>query len=352
MRGRHAVIIGAGPAGLAAAAGLARRGVAYTLLERGAAPAAALRAVDPDMELFSPARLSRLRDMELPHAGRYPTFRELVTALDRFVERHAIAVQTGRAVTAIERGASRDSGGGGHGGFVVRTDAGELRASHVINATGIAGAPRLPEGIAALRLPWKHSLHVRRPDIDAARRLLVVGAGASAADVLMQWLAVRRPGDRAWIAARSRIRALPSAVLGIDFHYWLWAIEHLPGRWLAPSRDPIWGLEVPRAIRSGAIERIQIERYREAAVELAGGAAIEPDLIVFATGFHHDTRHLGELIERDAAGWPIARECESRRAPGVFVLGARYGRSIASPTLRGIARDAEAVCARIAAGAP
>jgi putative flavoprotein involved in K+ transport len=349
MRGRHAVIIGAGPAGLAAAAGLARRGVTYTLLERGAAPVAALRAVDPDMELFSPARLSRLRGMELPHAGRYPTFRELVAALDRFVVRHEIAVQTGRTVIAVER----DAGGGGRrGGFVVRTDAGELRASHVINATGIAGAPRLPDGIAGLRLLWKHSLHVRRPDIEAARRLLVVGAGASAADVLKQWLAVRRPGDRAWIAARSSIRALPSAVLGVDFHYWLWAIEHLPGRWLAPPRDPIWGLEVPRAIRCGAIERIQVAHYGEAAVELAGGAAIEPDLIVFATGFHHDTRHLGGLIERDAAGWPIARACESRRAAGVFVLGARYGRSIASPTLRGIARDAEAVCARIAAGAP
>jgi putative flavoprotein involved in K+ transport len=349
MRGPHAVIIGAGPAGLAAAAGLARRGVAYTLVERGAAPAAALRAVDPDMELFSPARLSRLRGMELPHAGRYPTFRELVAALDRFVERHAIAVQTGLAVTAVERDAGGDRGG--RGDFVVRTDAGALRASHVINATGLAGAPRLPEGIAALRLPWKHSLEVRRPDLQAARRLLVVGAGASAADVLKQWLAVRRPGDRAWIAARSPIRALPSTVLGVDFHYWLWAIEHLPGRWLAPPRDPIWGLEVPRAIRGGAIERIQVARYREAAVELAGDAEIEPDLIVFATGFHHDTRHLGGLIERDAAGWPIAQGCESRCARGIFVLGARYGRSIASPTLRGIARDAEAVCARIA-GAP
>jgi putative flavoprotein involved in K+ transport len=347
MRARHAVIIGAGPAGLAAAAGLARRGIAYTLLERGPAPAAALRAVDPDMALFSPARLSRLRGMELPHAGRYPTFRELIAALDQFAERNAITVHTGRAVTAVER-----RGGGERGGFTVRTDAGELRASHVINATGIVGAPRLPEDIAALRLPWQHSLHVRKPDIAAARRLLVVGAGASAADVLEQWLAARRPGDRAWIAARSPIRALPAAVLGVDLHYWLWALEHLPGRWLAPARDPIWGLEIPRAIRRGTIERVQIARYGDAAIELAGGAAIEPDLIVFATGFRHDTRHLGGLIERDAAGWPIAHECESRRAPGVLVLGARYGRTIASPTLRGIARDAEVVCARIAASAP
>jgi len=340
---RRVVIIGAGPAGLAAAVGLARREIAYTLLERGDAPAAALRAVDPDMALFSPARLSRLRGMELPSATRYPTFRELVAALDRHRARCAIEVRTGHAVTAVDRDGD---------GFVVRTAAAAFPASHVISATGLAGSPRLPDGIEPLRIPWRHSLGVRRADIEAARRLLVVGAGASAADVLAQWLAVRRPGDRAWIAARSQIRALPRAVLGIDLHYWLWAIEHLPGRGLAPPRDPMWGFEIPRAIERGAIERVQLARYHAAAVELAGGAAIEPDLVVFATGFHHDTRHLGELVERDAAGWPLARRCESRRTPSVYVLGARYARSIASPTLRGIARDAELVAARIAAGPP
>jgi putative flavoprotein involved in K+ transport len=313
------------------------------VLERGAVPAAALRTIVPDMTLFSPARLSRLRGMELEPAARYATFRELVAALDRYRERHAIDVQTDQAVTSVERDGD---------GFVVRTATGAFPASRVINATGIAGAPRLPGGHDALRLPWKHSVDVRRADVAAARRLLVVGAGASAGDVLAQWLAVRRPGDRAWIAARSKIHALPQAVLGIDLHYWLWAIEHLPGRRFAPPRDPMWGLAIPRAIRRGAIERVEVARYHEASVELAGGAAIEPDLVVFATGFHHDTRHLGELVERDAAGWPIAKRCESRRTPGVFVLGARYARSIASPTLRGIARDAELIAARIAARSP
>ena len=78
------VIIGAGPAGLAAAACLKRRGVASTLLERGPQAAAALRKVDPDMALFSPARLSRLPGMELVGATPYPTFRELAAALDRY----------------------------------------------------------------------------------------------------------------------------------------------------------------------------------------------------------------------------------------------------------------------------
>jgi putative flavoprotein involved in K+ transport len=341
----HVVIIGAGPAGLAAAAGLARRNVGYTVLERGAQAAAAARTIDPEMALFSPTRLSKLRGMTLAPAGRTPTFGELVAALDRFRDDHAIEVAAGHAVTGVERAP---------GGFTVHTAAGKtFAASHVISATGIAGSPRFPDDVDrdALRVPALHSIAVRRAHVAAARRLLVIGAGASAAEVLAHWLAVRRPDDRAWIAARSGIRALPSSLLGIDLHYWVWLLEHLPGRPFGPAlspRDAMWGKGILRAIKRGEIAAVKLAGWQATSVTLADGTAIEPDLVVFATGFRHDTGHLGELIERDAAGWPIARRCESRRTPGVYVLGARYARNLASPYLRGIARDAELVANRIA----
>ena len=152
----HVVIIGAGPAGLAAAAGLGRRKVGYTLLERGPHAAAAARTIDPDMALFSPTRLSRLRGMTLAPAGDKPTFRELVAALDRFRDDHGIEVATGHAVTGVERAPD---------GFIVRTAAGAaFPASHVISATGIAGSPRFPDDVDrdALRMPALHSIAVRR----------------------------------------------------------------------------------------------------------------------------------------------------------------------------------------------
>ena len=102
------------------------------------------------------------------------------------------------------------------------------------------------------------------------------------------------------------------------------------------------------AIKRGEIEAVKVARYDASSVALASGRTIEPDLIVFATGFTHDTRHLGDLSERDAGDWPIARRCESRRTPGVYVLGSRYARNLASPYLRGIARDAELVAETIA----
>jgi cation diffusion facilitator CzcD-associated flavoprotein CzcO len=344
----HVAIIGAGPAGLAAAAGLARRGVAYTLLERGAEPFAALREIDPEMQLLSPRRLSRLRGLRLASARGYASFRELASALDRYAADHALTVRTGVQVTAVER--DRD-------GFVIRTSASEaIAATHVINATGLAGSPRLPDDFDPARYGprWAHSLHVRREQITAARELVVVGAGASAAHVLAQWLAAPHENGRAYIAVRSPIRVMRSSLLGIDMHYWLRPFEYLPGRRFGPKlapRDPMWGKAIVRALARGDLEQIDLVSYGAGEVVLRDGRTLAPDLLVLATGFVHDTHHLGDLVDRDRDGWPIARRCESVRTPGLYVLGARFAHNLASPHLRGIARDAELVARRIARSA-
>ena len=99
---------------------------------------------------------------------------------------------TDTQVTAIERDAD---------GFAVRCTTGgrasTVRGTHVINATGIVSAPRLPDDLPPdMNGPIRvmHSLDVRAEHVAAARRLLVVGGGASAADVLANWLRVRQPG--------------------------------------------------------------------------------------------------------------------------------------------------------------
>ena len=144
----------------------------------------------------------------------------------------------------------------------------------------------------------------------------------------------------------------------MDVHYLSWLPEHLPARplgpWVAP-KDGMFGFAVPRAIRAGAIERVpSVARYDEGVVKLnpaePGGQSqsLEPDLLVFATGFTHPTGHLGDLVDRDGEGWPRARRCESTRAPRLYLLGTRFVRTLASPYIRGIARDAAFVARRIA----
>jgi putative flavoprotein involved in K+ transport len=292
----------------------------------------------------------------------YPTFGQFVAALEAYRAEHAIDVVTGAEVTQIERTPD---------GFAVHARVGAeqrvLAASHVINATGIVSAPKLPPDFdrAKSRLSWIHSLDVRADRLSASEQLLVVGGGASAAEVLTIWLRVHRPGARAWISLRSPLRAIPSRILGLDVHYLSWLPEHLPARpigpWVAP-KDGMFGHAIPRAIRAGAIERVpSVARYEPSAVVLTPASStasstaipgasrsLEPDLLVFATGFVHPTGHLGDLVDRDVDGWPLARRCESTRTPRLYLLGTRFVRTLASPYVRGIARDAAFVARRIA----
>jgi putative flavoprotein involved in K+ transport len=229
----------------------------------------------------------------------------------------------------------------------------EVRGSHVINATGIISQPRLPDNFYFPPRRWRHSIDVRAEDLAAAQELLVVGGGASAADVLETWLRVRREGQHASLSLRSKLFAVPHWIFGIDVHYLAWLPEHLPSAlfgWRAGRlSEPMSGRAVVKAIRSGLIKLMpQVSRYESEIVEFTDGQRLEPDLIVFATGFSYAKEHLKELVDLDPDGRPLVKNCESTRTPGLFLLGFRFGRTFASPYLRGIARDAEYIAGRIA----
>ena len=344
------IIIGSGPAGLAAAQTLAKRNIEYVILEKDPAVAGALRRVDPEMRLLSPKALSLMPGMHPgSDAPTYLPFRVLVHELERYQQQYKLKVNFDCMVLAIRKDER---------GFSVLYRAGdgerrELRGSHVINATGIISQPRLPDNFHLEPRRWRHSIDTRAEDLAAARTLLVVGGGASAAEVFENWLQVRREEDRAWLSLRSKLVAIPHWILGIDIHYFSWLPEHLPTSWLGwragRLTEPMTGRAVVHAIRKGLIKRAPpVRQYKGREVEFENGQRIEPDLIVFATGFSYAVEHLKDVVDLDPDGRPLVRNCESTRTPGVFLLGYRFGRTFASPYLRGIARDAEYVAEQIA----
>jgi putative flavoprotein involved in K+ transport len=351
------VIIGAGPAGLAAAERLQKRKIKHVVLEAGPKVAAALRRVDPEMRLLSPTGLSLMPDMQRRvDEPNYLPFSDLVRELELYAKQYGLEVISGATVVSVEKSAedftvtyesTDDKAGGGarH----------EIKASHVINASGIISHPQLPEAFRPdqVSFRWLHSLDARAGDLMEARKLLVVGGGASAAEVLEGWLDVRKPDDHAWLSLRSPLRSVPHWILGVDLHYLGWLPEQLPA-WLLGWRagrfhEPMTGLKVKRAIGKKLITRVTgVARYDGDSVVLTDGTRLQPDLVVFSTGFRYDTRHLDDLLAFDPDGRPLVRNCESTRVRGLYLLGYRYGRTFASPYLRGIARDAEYVAKRIA----
>lgn len=351
------IIIGAGPAGLAAAERLHKRGIRHVVFEAGPKVASALRRVDPEMRLLSPTSLSLMPDMQRRvDEPNYLPFSELVHELELYAKQYGIEVISGAKVVSVKQSGEE---------FTVtyetiddKTGVGarhEIKASHVINASGIISHPQLPETFRPdeVSFRWLHSLETRASDLTKARKLLVVGGGASAAEALERWLEVRKPDDHAWLSLRSSLHSVPHWILGVDIHYLGWLPEQLPTSllgWRAGRlHEPMTGLKVKRAIRRKLITHVPgVARYENDSVVLADGARLQPDLVVFATGFRYETRHLDGLLDFDPDGRPLVRNCESARVRGLYLLGYRYSRTFASPYLRGIARDAEYVAKRIA----
>jgi thioredoxin reductase len=228
-------VLGAGPVGLAAAAHLLERGLVPLLFEAGEGIAANLAAYR-HVRLFSPwqynvdkaARRLLLRngwaapdDAGLPTAGEL--LNQYLAPLARTPEL-APHIRLGHRVTAITRAGfdKVKTRGRDHAPFVIRAEAEgkahQFLASAVIDATGTWSHPNPlgANGIAALgeeALP--NRIAYGMPDVlgaarrqYAGRRVLVVGAGHSAAGTLLALaqLAEQEPGTSiAWATRGSQL---------------------------------------------------------------------------------------------------------------------------------------------------
>ena len=218
----HVVVIGAGPVGLTAAAHLAQRRMAFTVLEAGDPVGASIRQWG-HVRLFSPwamdidpdaATLLRQIGWTPPPGDEHPTGHDLV---DRYLEPLAAHpairphLRLGATVTAVTRqGRSRlDTDGRDQAPFVVRYTQGgvehEITATAVLDASGTWTTPN-PLGAAGIPARGEQAaadrIHYGIPDVlgaDRARyankRIAVAGGGHSAANVLLDLAALA--ADRA-----------------------------------------------------------------------------------------------------------------------------------------------------------
>ena len=164
-------VIGAGPAGLAASHALARRKIDHVVLEKGEAVGHSWSNVYESLRLHTGKHMSALPGMSFPRST--PLFVRRQTLLDylqAYTRRFRIPVETRCAVTDVQR---LDDG------WQTSTAMGDLRARHLIVATGIMSEPRWPEfeGREEYRGRVIHSAEYRRPEPYIGKQVLVVGVG-------------------------------------------------------------------------------------------------------------------------------------------------------------------------------
>jgi cation diffusion facilitator CzcD-associated flavoprotein CzcO len=365
-----ALIVGAGPAGLAAAACLRQRGVEAVVLEAAPVLGNAWRHHYDRLCLHTVKQQSHLPGMPFAKAlPRYPSRADVVAYLEAYATHFGIVPRTGEAVRSVR--VAPDGVG-----FVVESARGTHRARAVVLATGlnrVANPERLP-GQERFGGAIVHSAGYRNGDAFAGRRVLVVGAGNSGAEIALD-LAER--GAQPTIAVRTPINVVPRDFLGMPTQLTSIRIRKLPlalgdriGRLVArlafgnlaryglarPELGPLSAIKLRRrvplidvgtiaAIKRGEIAvKPGVERFTETGAVFADGSAADFDAVVLATGFRPA---LAELVPvpgvLDDEGYP--RDWQGGGAcPGLFFVGYHQP---ATGLLRQIAIDAEAVAAAI-----
>jgi len=352
-----AIVIGAGPAGLAMSRELSARRVRHVVLERGREIGQTWANLYDSLVLHTTRALSALPGLPFPSGTpQFPTRLDLLTYLRTYAGAFSVPVTFGMDVVELRRDP---------GAWTARTRGGATLSAHsVVVATGIASNPYLPDlpGRDSFRGRIVHSAEFRRPAPFAGQRVLVVGAGNSAADVSV---ALAGAGIDVTLAIRSGATVLPLTFAGIPIQYLGFALAPLPralqsaiggvlgkaagafGRRArippapiqACTRVPIIGGELLAAIDAGRIRLAGgIDRLTGEGVRFDDESSGRFDSIILATGYRAAIGFLDASVRRDRCGFALRSDpVTSADYAGLYFVGH-------NPDIRGglyrIARDA------------
>ena len=352
-----AIVVGAGPAGLATSRELSRAGVDHRVLERGPSVGHTWAHLYDSLVLHTGKHLSALPGMPFPRATPlFPTRRDFLGYLDRYADAFRVPLLPNARVTSARRE---------HSGWVVRTEDGvERRASAVVFATGIVANPRIPSipGVDRFTGPIIHSVEYRRPDPFRDQHVLVVGAGNSAGEIAAELAAA---GVRVTLAVRSGARVVPRELFGVPIQYLAVALSPLPRaaqqaiqcvtarlgevvRGPSPlppppparcSDVPLIGFYLADALRAGAIGlKRGIAAFADTGVRFEDGSVEPFDSAILATGYTAAVQPLGDSIRLDQCGFALRRDrVASADLAGLYFVGHNYD---TRGGLRNIAQDA------------
>ena len=342
-----AIVVGAGPAGLAAATALKARGLDAVILEKTSAVGAVWRRHYDRLHLHTDRARSGLPGLPMPKAyGRYPSRAQVIEYLEAYAAKFALKPVFNATVSAIRRD-----------GSLWRAEAGvETRvAPIVVVATGLADFPYSPSwpGMQDFVGPIFHSSLYRNPAPFAAKRVLIVGYGNSGAEIALD---LSEANVEVALAVRSPVNVIPRELFGRPILAWGLAGRLFPARVVdrinAPllrcaigsidklglkrspkgplqsieedGRVPVIDIGTLEAIRDGRIKlRGDVSSFSRDSVVFKQSPVERFDAVILATGFRPDLRLLlpdakGVLSD---AGAPLVSGA-STVEPGLFFCGA------------------------------
>jgi cation diffusion facilitator CzcD-associated flavoprotein CzcO len=364
-------VIGAGPAGLAAAAALQGQGADVTVLEKSEHVGNAWRHHYDRLHLHTTRGLSQLPGLPIPRRyGRWVARDDVVRYLEAYAAHHGLQVEHGVEVTRLDRA---------DGAWTITTTAGPRTADAVVVATGYNHTPHVPDWPGSDTFPGEilHASRYRNPTPYAGRHVLVAGVGNTGAEIAQDLaengaasvhLAVRTPphivprNQGPWAAQYTGllVRHLPTALvdaLGVPVRKASFPdLAHLGlpipdvglATRVAQGAIPVQDIGLVAAVQAGAIRVVgPIERFDGAEVVLADGTRLAPDVVLAATGYRRSLEPLmGHLGVIDEQGSPIATHGRPA-ARGLYFTG--FTNPITG-MFREMAADARRIARNVALG--
>lgn len=342
----EAVVVGAGPAGLAVAACLKRVGVPFILLEQGDKIGATWHRHYDRLHLHTDKAHSELPFLHYPKDyPKYPSRGQVIEYLEHYARHFEVTARFGAKVVRAN-----------HRNGIWHTEAtdGDYVSPHLIIATGYNGQPYIPvwPGQNDFGREILHSSAYRNGAPYRNKRVLVVGFGNSGGEIAIDlW----EHGARPSISVRSPVNVVPRDLFGIPILTIAIPMARLPPRLAdalgAPlvrltigrlsklglrkaafgpftqiegrERIPLVDVGTVKLLREGQLDVVPgVERFGEREVVFTDGTRRAFDAVVLATGYRPA---LDAFLEQAASvcdnhGTPLVSGRESRLR-GLYFCG-------------------------------
>ena len=291
-----AVVIGAGPVGLACAIEIQRQGFTVAVVEKGAL-VNSLVGYPTNMEFFSTPELLEIGGHPFPMASYKPHREDALDYYQRVAAAEKLDLRLYQRVTGLR---------GQAGNFVVETSRGDVATRAVVVATGFFDVPnRL--GVPGEELPHVNHYY-KEPYAHANRDVVVLGAKNSSAKAA---LALARAGARVTLVVRG-----PEVSESVKY-------------WIRP--------DLLNRIKEGRIQAFfntTIDAITPHTVEVTtpeGPRSLPADYVYVLTGYRPDysllTEALGLPLDENDPARPIVFDPETHETarPGVYAAGTVCG---------------------------